>query len=153
LSGFSIRGRVSQDETLGPIVTLVGEVLNLICDTERLISIYFSMEVNDFQASLKWAEDQARLEKEQRYAERVACLKKVLTYPWSCITFALSPSSNSKIPTSMSESDGSIHHFCDRSQASENVQPTVSKAPYYNLAKSSDMVYLRRRSIGNKKDN
>ena len=120
----------------------------------NLLSIYFSIEVNDFQASLKWAEDQARLEKEQRHAERVAYLKKVLTYPWSCITFALSPASTEsylKIPTSMSESDGSIHDFCDRSQASENVQPTVSKAPY--LAKSSDMVYLRRRSIGNKKDN
>ena len=69
------------------------------------------------------------------------------------ITLALSPASPesySKIPTSVPELGEFIHDLCDRGQAFENVQPTVSKEPY--LAKSSDMVYLRRRSIGNKTD-
>lgn len=41
LSGFSIKGRVSHDETLGPIITVVGEVLNLICVSEPLINLFF----------------------------------------------------------------------------------------------------------------
>jgi hypothetical protein len=102
----------------------------------------FFLELSDLQASIKWAEDQARLQKEQQYADRVAYLTRILTYPWSCITLALSPSleSRSNIPTLTSKSDESIE-----GQTCGDVKPTVSKAPY--LAKSLGMVYLRRRGI------
>jgi len=140
----SIRGTLSYDETLGPTLIAVGQILlTLICDARPLIKPF--LELNDLQASVDWAEDQARLQKQQRYADRVAHLKWLLTHPWRCIA-SLSPAfleSRSKIPTLMSKSDESIHDLC-KGQTFENAEPTVSKSPYF--VKSSD-VCLRQRGI------
>ncbi|KIM42004.1 hypothetical protein M413DRAFT_142882 [Hebeloma cylindrosporum] len=79
----SIKMMLIYDQTLGPCLTVI--------------------EANDLDATDKWAEEQARLQKWQRFAERGAHLKWLLTHPLSSLSLALrspaSPESRRKIPT------------------------------------------------------
>jgi hypothetical protein len=73
------------------------------------------IEKRDVTASEKWAKDQARPQKVQRRADRVAHIKWLLTYPGrrikSAVTLRTSPELNANNPPS--EPDGSVHNLCE----------------------------------------
>jgi len=83
-----LRGVLTYDETLGPILTVIGEKFY---DPKAAISVVSSsflikavLDSEDFRDSFLWN----RQAKKRRNAERVANLKWGLMHPWSYIASA-----------------------------------------------------------------